>query len=184
MSRRVFAFLLVVIGAVAVGCSGEVSFSVGGKSPEAAAEERIERQDFVDRVGQGPLTAECNDPGDVEPGDTFLCTATTEQGGLVRILTTVVDDETINVQAQNLVTAEGRVRLENAIVQSLNQQNGLNLTPQQISCGEGAVLLDAEMKTTCALANPADGKVYDAHVTVTDLASGAFSVDVAQTPRG
>jgi len=173
----------VVVGCVALaGCSGEVSFSVGGKSPESAAEERIESEEFVQQIGLGELTAECNDPGDVEEGDTFLCTATTADDQTIKITTTIVDEESLNVRSTNIVVADAVGRLEAAAVDLLNRQQKISLPPGSIECGDTTVVL-ADDKTMPCVLNDTNGDVYDAVVTIGDLTAGTFEIEVAGQPR-
>jgi hypothetical protein len=174
-----FAGLAVIVA----GCSGEVSFSIGGDDPETAAEKRIEDQDFVDQVGLGELTADCNDPGDVEVGDTFLCTAETEDGQTIDVTATIADEDTLNVQSTNLLVPSDVATLEQAAVRTLNQQNNLNIPPGAIDCGDTAVVIPDDQRVPCVLTNPTNGLQYDTVITITDLESGEFSVNVSGQPR-
>ncbi len=175
--------LLLGTAVVAVGCSGEVSFQVGGKDPKDAAEDRIEEADFVEQIGLGQLTAECNDPGEVEEGDVFLCTADTESGDTIDITATIVDGDTLNVRSTNLMLASDVQRASSAAVELLNEQNDLSFPPGVIDCGTDAIVLPEDKTFPCVLKNPGDGKQYDTTITVTDLAAGTFKVNVSGEPR-
>ena len=165
------------------GCSGEVSFQVGGKDPQDAAQDRIESQEFTDQVGLGPLGAECNDPGDVEEGDVFLCTATTDDDRNVEVTATIVDDDTLNVRTTNVVLASDVPRVADLAVRLLNEQNGLGFPPGTIDCGTESVVLAGDQTMPCVLNNPGDGRSYDTVITMVDRENGRISVDVAGTPR-
>ena len=54
----------------------------------------------------------------------------------------------------------------------------------EIDCGDAPIVLKADKAMVCALTDPADpGVAYDATITVTDLTTGDFRVEVADTPR-
>jgi hypothetical protein len=177
--------IVLSLGAVllAAGCSGEVSFQVGGKEPQDAAEDRIESADFVEQIGLGELTATCNDPGDVEKGDVFLCTAETEAGDTIDITATIVDEDTLNVRSTNLMLASDVQQASRAAVELINEQNDLSFPAGAIDCGSSAVVLPDDMTIPCVLNNPGDGRQYDTVITVLDLDTGSINVNVSGKPR-
>jgi hypothetical protein len=175
--------LAIAVALLAAGCSGEVSFQVGGKDPQDAAEDRIESQEFVDGVGLGELTAECNDPGDVEAGDTFLCTADTESGEVIDITASIVDDETLNVRSTNLLVASDVRQVSQAAVRLLNEQNDLSLPPGAIDCGDSSIVLPDDKIVRCVFNDPATGRQYATAITIVDLDTGRIEVNVSGQPR-
>jgi hypothetical protein len=54
----------------------------------------------------------------------------------------------------------------------------------KIDCGDEPIVLGADKALVCTLADPANPSVaYDATITITDLGTGDFTVEVADTPR-
>ena len=153
-----------------------------GDTPKGAAEKLIEG-DLATQLGLGKIAATCETPPDRDAGTTFTCASPTEFG-TISWLATMADKDNINVESTNLVKADVLPDIERVAVASLEQEVGQPLGVENFHCGDKPVVLSADNTMVCALTDPADPNVvYDATVTVTDLATGAITVAVSDTPR-
>ena len=166
------------------GCSGSVEFSFGGAdSPDGAAVNLIE-SDLSDRLGLGPLNAVCNEPGSNEVGTLFLCRADAS-GERIEFEVLIDADDHILVVPTNVLAPDDLATLAATAAEVLNAEVGSALLPDSIDCGSDVVVADPTGETTleCALTSPDSGLVYDTEIAITDLDTGAFTVQVADTPR-
>ena len=165
----------IALSIVAVsGCSAE--FSIGGQSPEDAAVDLIEGE-LADQIGQ-PLTGACDDVDDPEVGTAFDCTGTTADGDVIDFVTLIDEEDHISVDSVNVVTAEAVGRFEAAAVEALGAETGVDLDPAAIDCGDGSVILPPSGDMSCTVTDPTDGTVYEATLTVNDLDTGDFDIQV------
>lgn len=170
---------LLVTGLIAASCSGSVSFSIGGKSPEDATVELIEGE-LSDQIDV-PLAAECPDLDDPEAGDTFECTGTTPDGQVIRFTVEIGEDE-VFANSVNALTPEDVPGFEEAVVTALNDANDLDIPLDALDCGAGPLIVPPDRQFVCRLSDDATGEVYDTTITITDQADWTFSVDVAAEP--
>lgn len=173
---RPVAVAALVLAPLAAGCS----FSVGG-SPRSAAESAIEG-DLAEDGGLGEVEATCDEPASDEVGEEFTCTSTSDLGPL-RWRVTIGEDDKVDVQSVNLVTAEGLDLLETEAVRLLEEQIGSEIGRDNLECGDGPIALDEDSSVLCAITDPASGDVYDATLTVSDTTTGEFDIVVADEPR-
>ena len=152
---------------------------------QSTAEDLIEG-DIAEESTLGDLSATCEEPDDPEPGDVFACTATTDDGRTIEFTATVEEDDKVNVQSTNLITAEGLGTIEEVAVAALEAEIGQTLGVENFDCGSEPVVIDVPDGTlTCALTDPGNGDVYDAEVTLPSLEDvGSLTVQVATEPRG
>jgi hypothetical protein len=139
------------------------------------AEERIEDDDFESQIGFGELSAACDDPGELQIGGSFNCTAQTEDGRTFDLVATQTDDDNINIATTNVVVASALSRIESAAIEVVNEQFGLGVSPDGIDCGETSIILGPDQTIPCTLTG-ADGQQYDAPITMTDLETGEFTI--------
>ena len=104
-------------------------------------------------------------------------------GQVVNFEATIDSENHVNVVTTNVLAVEDLALLEVSAVDVLNAEFDFGLAPDAIDCGTTAVVLTASQQVVCALADPATGDVYDATLTITDLATGAFDVVIADAPR-
>ena len=64
----------------------------------------------------------------------------------------------------------------------MNQQHGLGLALGALDCGEASIVLPDDQVFDCVLTGT-DDLLYDASITMTDLDTSSFTVDVATEPR-
>lgn len=158
-------FTIGVVLLVARGCSVDVSVSLGGADEAATAVDLIESE-IADQAGIGRLDATCQAIDDPEPGDTFTCTATTEDGETIRFHAVVKEDDMVNVESVNLVTSEGLTVFEGLAVQALEENVGQTLGIENFDCGDRGLVVEPGGAIACVLTNPISGAFYDATVTV------------------
>ncbi|MGZ8754741.1 MAG: DUF4333 domain-containing protein [Acidimicrobiia bacterium] len=167
---------------LAAGCSVDVSVSFGGADAAAAAKDLIE-DDIADQAGLGPLEATCEEIDDPQPGDTFTCTATTEDGETIRFDAVMEEDDMVDVESVNLVTADGLDLIEGLAAQALEESVGATLGTENFDCGDRGLVVEPGGTIGCVLTDPATGTLYDATVTVKVLDPIEIFVEVGD-PSG
>lgn len=170
MTRRIGVVVPVMV-AVAVAlaaCGGSA-----GKSAEALIEGTL-----ADDIGLGELEAECTDPPDLEVGDTFDCTATTEDGRVVELIGTLEEEDRFEVVTTNLLTADDVERLREIIAESIAGEIGEPVVAADITCPEGSVLLDAAGDLRCEIVDQGTGDVYELTITTGGLEPGVGPRDL------
>jgi hypothetical protein len=167
---------------LAAGCSVDVSVSFGGADAAAAAEDLIE-SDIADQAGIGPLDATCQEIDDPEPGDTFSCTATTEDGETVRFDAVMEADDVVDVESVNLVTADGLIVIEELAVQALEENVGATLGIENFDCGNRGLVIEPGGTISCMLTDPVSETRYNATVTVEVLDPIEIFVEVGDAPQ-
>lgn len=167
---------------LAAGCSVDVSVSFGGADAAAAAEDLIE-DDIADQAGIGPLEATCEEIDDPQPGDTFTCTATTGDGETIRFDAVMEEDDMVDVESVNLVTADGLDLIEGLAAQALEESVGATLGTENFDCGDKGLVVEPGGTIGCVLTDPATGTLYDATVTVKVLDPIEIFVEVGD-PSG
>lgn len=152
--------------------SGSIDFSIGGQSPEAAAEELIETE-LADELGL-ELDAECEDLEDPEVGSTFNCTGTTTDDQVAEFSAEIDREDHIDVNTTNVVSPDGMLLIEQSAGEALGEQVGVAVT---IDCGGATtVILDEEATLDCTADDGTNQR--DAVVIITDPATGQFRVEL------
>ena len=167
---------------VAAGCSVDVSVSFGGADAAQAAVSLIE-DDIAPQAGMGSLEAECEEIDDPQPGDSFSCTATTKGGETIRFDAVMEEDDIVDVQSINLVTADGLDLIEALAVQVLEENVGQTLGVENFDCGDEGLVVEPGGTIACLLTDPISGTLYDATVTVEVLDPLEIFVEVGDSPR-
>ncbi len=181
-ARRVWLVAVTTAMALLTSCSGSSEFSFGSSSsPDDAAVSLIE-DDLGPQLGLGEVDAECNSPASSDVGTRFNCTADVD-GQIARFEALIDAEDHINVQSLNVVTADDIVQLDQAATALLEPQVGGGLGPDSLLCGDQSLILDDSREVSCAFVNPNDGLTYDATITITNMAEGAFELSVEDTPR-
>jgi len=159
------------------GCSGDLSFSIGGQSVEEAATELIEGE-LADQIGLGTLVASCPEVPEPEVGTEFACTAETVDGEVIEIAGVVDREDHIDLNTTNLIARAVLGEFESAGVGVLNDQQGLALDASAIDCGDTARVFGDDTTMVCTLTDPDTGDLFDATFTITNLDEGTFDLDV------
>jgi hypothetical protein len=178
---RRLAVVLVMGAAVTAGCSGDISFSIGGQSVDDAAVELIEGE-LADGIGLGALEADCPEVSDPEVGTEFGCTATTPDGDVIEFAGLIDREDHIDVNTTNVIVADAIVNIEAAGIDLVNETEGATLDASAMDCGDASIIIPADGVVECTLTDTSSGDLYDAVYTVTDVATGDFSLE--WTPRG
>lgn len=144
----------------------------------------IEGQEMQNLLNVGPLTnVTCEQPPTNDVGTIFPCVADAEPG---QVRYNVEINQVANVIARtaNAILPEFQARLAAEAAVVLNNQVGSNLAEDSIDCGNRAVLFEErEPMLLCALTSPDTGDVFDTIITITNVETGQFVVEVADTPR-
>ncbi len=173
--------LIALVSLAVTACSAE--FSIGGTSPEKAAETIIESE-IPAQLGLTSLDATCDEVDQPEVGSTFACTATTDDGRVVRLTTVIDREDHIDVTTVNALNADDLARLEASGAEVLGAQVGVDLAADSIDCGDDAVILPDDGVMVCAFFPPGTDEVRDATYEITDLDTGTFNLAISETPRG
>jgi hypothetical protein len=168
--------MLALGAAVTAGCSGDISFSIGGQSIEDAAVELIEG-DLAEGIGLGALEATCPEVADPAVGTEFDCTATTPDGAVIEFAGLVDREDHIDVQTTNVVVADAIGTFEAAGIDVINETEGTTLDASAMACGDSSIIIPDDGAIGCELTLPDTGEVYDAVYTINDLATGDFSLE-------
>lgn len=179
-------FALTTILGAATGCSaGTPAPATPTNGAQAAAESMITGE-LATAVGLGPLIPACSDPGPLDIGTTFTCTAsrtTQPPGDPIQIAGTVNPDGHLGLVTVNLISAAALPSFEREAASQLNESAGANFTADSVDCGNTAVVLGADKVLRCALIMPASGQVFDLDLAVTDLDGRHFALKVGDAPR-
>jgi len=163
--RRLGRRGLVVSAALAVvlvGCSGSAALS--GES--------VIEGELADSAGLGELDAECNEPDGLEAGETFTCTATTEDGRTVEFLGTMTDSDSFDIVSTNLLTAEDVVAIRQEGARLLSEEVGVEILVDDIACPDEIVLLDATGDFVCEITDTSTGDVYELTISTGGIEPG------------
>jgi hypothetical protein len=168
------------LAAVSIACLSVAGCSFGD-TPESVAKELIEGE-LAAQLGLGEITAECEAPPNRDAGTTFSCTSATDHGEVLW-LATMEDESTVNVESTNVLSDANVTDLETETVALLEEELQATLGPGSIECGQGPIVLGVDLTLVCAGTEPTTGDVYDVTIQITDVETGAFNVEVADTPR-
>ncbi len=135
--------------------------------------ERFISSTIADQFGE-PLVPSCPDIPDTVPGTTFNCEATTPDGGIVKLVGSINEDDDLSVITTNVVIAEFMAELGTVGAQVLAEANLGNVT---IDCGTESVILDANQEMVCDSVNE-DGSAGSVTYTIADTQTGEFEVRV------
>ncbi|MGI9598592.1 MAG: hypothetical protein ACR2QK_20675 [Acidimicrobiales bacterium] len=163
---------------ILAGCSGSFSF---GTSPDdgflSAGEELIEGE-LADQIGLGPLDATCSGQ-DLSAGDTFECSASA--GGLspIRFIGTInAAEDGVNITSSNLLLAEQIEEVEAFAAGLIEEQTSTPIGAENFECADSSLIISSGEVIDCLVTDPADGTVYEAPVTIDDLAELSITVNV------
>ncbi|MGH1487927.1 MAG: hypothetical protein ACRBK7_00800 [Acidimicrobiales bacterium] len=172
-------FLLVTV--LATGCSGTLEFGGFGNSSDdafrLAGEELIEGE-LADQIGLGPLEAECTG-SDLSAGDTFDCTAA--PGGLdpIQFIATINGEEDgLNIVSTNLLLASQVDEVEAFAASLIENRTSTAIGAENFDCADSSLVISPGEVIECRVTDPADGVVYEAPVTIDDLADLSVTVSV------
>ncbi len=178
--------LTTTLGLAATACSAGAAAPTETTNGAQTRAETMIAGEMATAIGLGPLTPACNDPGTLDIGVSFACTAartTQPPGDPIQITGTINPDGHLGLVTINLISAAALPSFERQAASQLNESAGANFTADSVDCGNTSVVLGADKVLRCALIMPASGQVYDLDLAVTDLDSRHFALKVADTPR-
>lgn len=179
-SARVLAAVVALV-LVAAACGGDE----GTGSLHADRGVRTIEDIVAPQMGLGPLRAECDAPDGLGLGDTFRCTARTEDDQEIVFLARVADGAVVEMLSLNVLTPRVVEAIQIAATDVLVVEQGLDLADGALRCGEATVRFDPDddVVLDCELLHPNTGAVHRAEVTVLDLAEVDVAVSVAAEGR-
>jgi len=137
--------------------------------------------ELADLIGLGAIDGSCEEPTSLDVGATFACTGQVADQ-TAQFVATIAEGQNVNVNTANVVLANQVGLFSTAAMQQLNEAFGQSAPDEAMDCGTASIVLSSENQMVCAL--DAGAEIYDATITITDMMSGAFIVEVAETPRG
>lgn len=168
-----------LVALIATACSGEVSVGGSAAAPSEEAVDLIEGS-LAEEAGLGPLTAECEDTSDIEPGEVFTCTGTTEDGDVVEFVGEVSEDGGGSVNSTNLATPGDIPDLADEAARILQEQNDLEVLPAMTCDDSRGLILESGSSLDCDVTNPVSGEQVSAVVTIIDGENLTISVEVVE----
>ena len=148
-----------VLALVGVSCSGDAR-----ETSEAVIERQISEQ-----VDLGELEATCDEPERRQVGDTFPCTATTESGEVIQIVTTFEEDDRIFVLPTNVVLAADLALVEQKAAEVLSPEVGVTIDPADVECPDRSVVLGGDGRFFCEITDPESGTTFELIATFGDF---------------
>lgn len=180
---------LMLGGGLLMGCSSD---SDAGPEPAPAETEAMTAQrateelivgPVADTAGLGPLLPVCPDMTGAVPGDSFTCTASTEEQKTVRLAAIIQPSGQVELATTNVITADALPSFEQAAIDALNSTIEIPLSYDDIDCGPNSLVINDDATLVCALRDPQTAAIFDVTLTFTDLEARQFSLVVADTPR-
>lgn len=141
--------------------------SSAGQSGQALIEGEL-----ADTIGLGELDASCNEPDGLKEGETFTCTATTEDGTTIEFLGTMTSDDKFDVVTTNLLTADDVLAIRTDAAVALGEQVGQEIRPDDIVCPDNVVVLDDTGVFVCQITDTTAGDVYELTVSTGGIEPG------------
>ncbi|NND74798.1 MAG: hypothetical protein HKN44_07285 [Ilumatobacter sp.] len=142
--------LAAVVGVVLAGCSKNAGISA----------EKVIVEELQENIGLGTLDPECGQPEAYVAGETFTCTAATEDGRVIEFFGEMSDADTFNIVTSNLLTAEDVDAVRAAAAEALGPEVGATIDPAAIVCPYEIILLDETGDFTCEITDASSGDVY------------------------
>lgn len=165
-ARRTVSLSLVAVATVSAsllaGCGGSAS-----QSGETLIEEEL-----ADQIALGDLDATCDEPENLKEGETFTCTATTEDGAEVEFLGTMTSDDKFEIVTTNLLTAEDVTAIREEGARVLSEQVGSEIVADDITCPTEVVVLDDTGDFVCEITDTTTGDVYDLTISTGGITPG------------
>ncbi len=148
---------------VAAACSGD---------PALTGEAVIESE-LADQIGLGELTAECEEPENREVGTEFACSATTEDGQRIEIVSQFDAEDEIFVFPTNVLPGEDVPIVRARVAELLGPEVGAVIDPDDIDCGgPNTVVLDGSGSFECVITQVSTGDRYPLTITLTEFVRG------------
>ena len=154
--RLPHALVALTVTAGAVACSGD---------PALTGEGVIESE-LADQMGLGELSADCDEPENRNVGTEFACTATTEDGQVIRIVSQFDSEDEIFVYPTNVLSAADVPKAVEVAATVLSPEVGFDIDPASIECPDGPLVLAEGGVLDCTIENPTDGALFPLTITL------------------
>jgi len=164
--------LAIATALLVASCSGNVSFSIGGQSPEDAAIEVIE-DDLGPTLGW-TLVATCDAVDQPEEGDEFGCTATNDSGETAEFVVLVGDDE-VNVNTTNIIANSALETVESVALGLIIDATTVAYPDGSVDCGADSIVIPTSGEVDCLLTE-LDGSITEIYLFEIDPDSGDFTL--------
>jgi len=161
----------------AVGAAALLVLAGCGGDAAATAEGLIEGQ-LADEIELGELTAACNQPDELEQGETFECTAITTSGDVIEFVGEMTSDDDLNVQTTNLLTESDVQSLLPPIADAVSREVGDDVVADDLTCPTGTVILDDNGDFMCTILDRSTGDVYTIAIETGGLEAGGGPKDL------
>jgi hypothetical protein len=145
---------------VVVGCVAVLATLAGCGGDAAQTAEALIEGPLTDEIALGELTATCDQPANLEQGETFECTATTPDGDTIELVGELTSDDDLNVQTTNLLTADDVELILSAIADAVAVEVDADVVAGDITCPPRSVILDARGDFVCEIVDRSTDDVY------------------------
>ncbi len=181
---------LILAGGMLTGCRS--SDSDAGPEPAPAEAQTLTAQRATEELiagpvaeaaRLGPLLPVCPDMTGAVPGESFTCTASTEEQKTVRLTATIQPTGQVELATTNVITVDALPSFEQAAIDALNTTIDVPLSYEDIDCGPASVVINDDASLVCALRDPQTQAIFDVTLSFTDLEARQFSLVVADAPR-
>lgn len=166
--------------------AGVAALAACGGSAAESGQVVIEEK-LAEEIGLGELEATCNEPDGLSAGETFTCTATTEDGDTIEFLGTMSSDDEFEIVTTNLLTASDIEVIREEGARVLSAEIGAEILPEDIECADSSVVLDGVGDFQCAITDTGTGDVYDLTVSTGGIQPGGgvreLSFQIGDVPR-
>ena len=160
-----------------IAATAVFTFSACTANAGLSAENYI-TDELQDQIGLGDLDATCTQPAELKAGETFTCTATADDGRVVKLIGEMTDSDTFDLNTTNLYTAADidSLRAEGARV--LSPVVGVTINPDDIACPDEVIVVDDTNEFHCEITDSATGEVFDLLVSTDpdDVSNVNFSI--------
>lgn len=180
--RTLVAALVTGVAAILVA-----SCSSGSGGPEAVAETAVEliEGELAEQIDLGELEGECEEPADAAEGETFTCSATTEDGRTIEFLGTLESEDEVNVVSTNVLVERDIDAVREEGARALSEETGQAIEPDDIECDD-VIILEGTDDFECAITEPETGEVYGLTVSTGGIDPGVgvrdLSFEISQEP--
>ena len=126
----------------------------------AATAEALIETDLEEQIGLGELAAACDQPDELKEGETFECTAITQDGATIELVGELISDDEFNVQTTNLLTADDVESILPVIAEAVGSEVGADVVTDDLTCPSGSIILDVEGDFNCEISDTVTGDLY------------------------
>ena len=158
---------------LALGLSGIVVLSACTSQTAGDAGVEVIEGELTDQLDLGELeAATCDEPDSEEVGEQFSCSATTESGETVEFVGVMTDEDSINVTASNLMSADDFEKLTADSVQVVATGSDVDPATITVVCPDETTIVSDDGQVFCELTDSSDGTTYQLITNLGDYVLG------------